>query len=77
MAVPTSKTSPVLPACCRTTAPNPSGRACGWAEVYPLIQSIRSCDMPAIAIVNGDAAAGGCDLALACDTASASSARAS
>lgn len=35
--------------------------------VYPLINGIRSCEVPVIAMVNGDAAAGGCDLALACD----------
>ena len=35
--------------------------------VYPLIHGIRQCEVPVIAMVNGDAAAGGCDLALACD----------
>lgn len=34
---------------------------------YPLIHAIRNCEVPVIAMVNGDAAASGCDLALACD----------
>lgn len=34
---------------------------------YPLIHGIRNCEVPVIAMVNGDAAASGCDLALACD----------
>jgi 2-(1,2-epoxy-1,2-dihydrophenyl)acetyl-CoA isomerase len=33
----------------------------------PLILAIQRCDVPVIAMVNGDAAASGCDLALACD----------
>lgn len=35
--------------------------------VQPLIRALRDCDVPVIAMVNGDAAAGGCDVALACD----------
>jgi len=35
--------------------------------VHPLIRGLRDCEVPVIAMVNGDAAAGGCDLALACD----------
>ncbi len=35
--------------------------------IYPLILGIRTCDVPVIAMMNGDAAAGGCDLALTCD----------
>ncbi len=34
---------------------------------YPLILGIRNCEVPVIAMMNGDAAAGGCDLALTCD----------
>lgn len=33
----------------------------------PLILAVHRCDLPVIAMVNGDAAASGCDLALACD----------
>ncbi len=33
----------------------------------PLILSFQRLDLPTIAMVNGDAAGGGCDLALACD----------
>ena len=35
--------------------------------VQTLIRALRDCDVPVIAMVNGDAAAGGCDVALACD----------
>lgn len=45
----------------------PEARRLGLRQFYPLILGIRNAEVPVIAMVNGDAAAGGCDVALACD----------
>lgn len=47
--------------------PDAESKRQGLRSFYPLLHAIRGCDVPMIAMVNGDAAASGCDVALACD----------